>query len=147
MRGSPLLRLVLTAVTLLAAGWTVGWLAQRPAASAAQTPAPAGTTPAAPGLLTLRLTSSAPLETFEIQSGGETLIKRSPGELIWTETLPGNTILESADLLIQASWSGGSEVNALKVEMDLDGRSLPEQTLWGQPDLMDVVALPEPEQP
>lgn len=136
MRGSPIVRLVLTAVFLALAGLPV-WSLTRPKAEAVHTPAVpvADTTD-----FRLVVTTSSPATVRVSQLGRVVVASDTPGthfegRLVMDRTHPD-------DIVVEASWRDASTPQALRLEVQEGDKALFEQTLWGREAVEDAVTLP-----
>ncbi len=136
MRGSPILRLILTAVFLALAGLPV-WSLTRPKAEIVQ-PSPA--LPADTADFRLVVTTSSPATVRVSQLGRVSVASDAPGT-----HFEGRLVMDREhpdDLVIEASWRDAATPQALRIEVKEGDTVLFEQTLWGREALEDAVTLP-----
>lgn len=138
MRGSPIVRLVLTAIFLALAGWPV-WLLTRPAPEA-RAELPVAVPAAHGGEFRLVATASSPARLKITQLDRDVIDAAQPAA-----TFEGRLTMDRAqpeDLVIACQWDDGANLRALRVEI-FDGDTLLfDTTLWGREAIDDAITLP-----
>lgn len=133
MRGSPLLRLILMAAALVIAGVPV-WLLTRRSDSPLAVPA-AETTATVNCRITL--TASAPA-VLTVSKLGELVLSTAPGTLTANVTIPVDPS-QPDDVVIRGEWSNDASEQALRVEVETEGKDTAVRTFWGRGNVEDVV--------
>lgn len=145
MTGSPLLRILLVFAGLALIAIPAWRLTSREA------PAPPVAVEKTPGARQeLTFTFSSPILPSEISVHAN----NTPVVSLQPETSPASaTVLlplppEGLDLVIKATWPAhAGHTNALRIQATRGPEPLTDTTLWGDPDLADVVTLPGPPTP
>jgi hypothetical protein len=140
MRGSPLFRVLLVVIVLLAVLWPLGRLTTHPAESRSATTL---TAVAAESNVHLVLTSTSYPFTFEVSHLGKVIWK---GES--TESSIANDVTmpfppEGIDLLIDAKWQGDKQ-NAVKLDVTPDKHGTMTKILWGAGKVSGVLTFAKP---
>lgn len=140
MTGSPLLRLALVLAGLALLAIPALRLAGREPA-----PAPAVEVHATKTGIsrTIRLTFTSPLPPAEIivSALGAEVAKLQPATASAAADVTVDLPPEGIDLVIKATWPEGAKTNALRVQAEVNTDSLADATLWGDPNVEDVVTL------
>lgn len=140
MRGSPLLRVLLVVIALLAVLWPLRSLTTHRAESP---PALAHTAAAPESNVHLVLTSTSFPFTFEVKHLGKT---------IWTGEATESSIAhdvkiafpsEGIDLLVDAKWQDNKQ-GAVKLDVTLDDSETMTKTLWGSGGVNGVITFAKP---
>jgi hypothetical protein len=139
MRGSPLLRVLLIVLVLLAALWPLRRLTSHRGIGPTQmqTPSP----PQAQTLQThLALTSTAVPFAFEVTHLGKVIWKGESAQGAIEKTMALNFPPEGIDLLLSVKWQGDQQ-SAVKLEVTpQDGEPIT-RTLWGTTQASDVLTF------
>jgi len=135
VRGSPLLRLVLTTIALALAGIPV-WSITRPSPP----PPPISVAPAASATreVALTLTASEP-GILSVTCLGKTLLHSETP----TQSATARVFINSEnpdDFVVSARWEKSPAPQALRVEITDATGSLVDQTFWGSEFIEDTVA-------
>ncbi len=134
MTGSPLLRLALILIALVALAIPLASITGRTEAPPSQTDV---TEPARPftRTVTFAITSTSTPASLTITATDRTLATDPPAT--FTAELPAT----ATDLIIRASWPDTTS-HALRVIATNDGLPLIDQTFWATDTLADVLTLP-----
>jgi len=134
LRGSPLLRLVLTAIALALAGIPV-WIITRPS----QPPPPVSAAPAisATREVTLTLTASAPAILAATCLEKTVLHSEMPMQTATARVLVNSEAPD--DFVVSARWEKSPTPQALRVEITDSTGSSVDQTFWGTDFIEDTV--------
>ena len=140
MRGSPLLRVLVVVIALLAVLWPLRSLTthrvERPSASAQSVAAPESN-------VHLVLTSTSFPFTFEISNLGKTIWKGQASESSAARDVKMAFPPEGVDLLVDVKWQGDKE-GAVKLNVTVDNGETMTQTLWGAGSVSDVLTFAKP---
>lgn len=145
MTGNPILRLLLLIVALGSLGLAIGQLTAPRSLATPEEPV----VPIASDQISVVMIFDSPLtpSSVRISTSGKLLIDVVPksGSLEVPFTLPASR--RGMDLVVEAKWpsSSAGAVNALRVRLNRDDLPLQDVTLWGEPDVADVVTLPSEE--
>jgi len=145
MTGSPLLRLLLVFAALALIAIPAWRLTGREA------PAPAVAGDKLPVVVhELALTFSSPI----LPSGISVRASNTVVATLTPETSPASATVslpippEGLDLVVSATWPAtAGQTNALRIQASLDSESLADTTLWGDPDVEDVITVTAPSKP
>ncbi|MGC1481908.1 MAG: hypothetical protein WA771_15520 [Chthoniobacterales bacterium] len=135
MTGSPLLRLALVVIALIALAIPLAQVASSPATTSSEESAGASPTPAVKRSVSLQLDVTAPPQDFGITLVGQP-IASDPTQPV-TLTIPP----AGADLVVSAKWPDAGP-HAVRVRASEDGNPIAEQTFWAAESLEDVLTLP-----
>jgi len=145
MTGSPLLRILLVFAGLALIAIPAWRLTSREAPAL---PVAVEKTPVARQELTLTFSSPILPSEISVHANNTPVVSLQP------ETSPASaTVLlplppEGLDLVIRATWPAhAGHTNALRIQATRGPEPLTDTTLWGDPDLADVVTLPAPPTP
>ncbi|MFZ4683143.1 MAG: hypothetical protein ACOYMS_11615 [Terrimicrobiaceae bacterium] len=147
MTGSPLLRLfaVVAGLALLA---IPAWRLTGRETSAVVQPPVAETTPDSAATVELTFTSPIPPAGITVEADGSKIANCNPRTSSTTVRVPLQLPTEGVDLVVKTTWPDSSTgPNALRVQVTVEGKSLADTTLWGSPDVEDVVTLPGASKP
>ena len=140
MRGSPLLRVLVVVIALLAVLWPLRSLTthrvERPSASAQSVAVPESS-------VHLVLTSTSYPFTFEVSHLGKTIWKGEASESNVARDVKINFPPEGIDLLVDVKWQGDKE-GAVKLDVTVDNGETMTKTLWGAGSVSDVVTFAKP---
>lgn len=140
MRGSPLIRLVLTFLLLVFLGAGMWKMTSR------RTRIPHNKTSEAKSVLSstvnIILTSSAPWEKCTMRFLDRTLVIAKSGVSSEIQTVELPLEKSGTDLVIDAAWRG-SDNHALRIQILKNEISIYEVTLWGNQTVQDVVTIPQ----
>jgi hypothetical protein len=139
MRGSPLLRVLLVVIALLAVLWPLRSLTTH---RTGRPPAPPQTATAQSNVR-LVLTSTTVPFTFEISHLGKTIWKGEATESSVARDVQVTFPPEGIDLLIDVKWQGQKQT-AVKVDVTLEGGDTITKTLWGTTQVNDVLTFAGP---
>jgi hypothetical protein len=140
MRGSPLLRVLLVVIALLAVLWPL----RRLTTHLAETPSqPAQTTATSEASVHLVLTSTSFPFTFEVSHLGKTIWKGETTESNVTKDVRMAFPPEGIDLLVNAKWQGDKEA-AVKLDVAVNGADEITRTLWGTGKVSGVLTFAKP---
>lgn len=146
MTGSPLFRLLLLLaglVVLAIPAWKLtGRTSPVPAAPAAPEPQVPSPQP-----VHLQFTSPRPPDSIFVEALGHQVASLAGPDGPWSVEIPLELPAEGLDLVVRATWSGTAPANALRVQARTGAHDLMDTTLWGDPNLEDVVTLPGGESP
>jgi hypothetical protein len=140
MRGSPLLRVLLVVIALLAVLWPLRSLTTH---GTEGSPAISQKTPAAQSSVRLVLTSTTSPFTFEISHLGKTIWKGETTEGSIAREVNMTFPPEGIDLLLNARWEGEKQT-AVKLEVTPEGGDPITKTLWGTTQVNDVLTFVKP---
>lgn len=138
MTGSPLLRLALVlgilAVLLIPAVRLTG----REKEPQGDAPTPVALDA---GAKNVKLTFLSPITpaSIKVEVDGKTVAELKAPSMETEVSLPFPK--QGVDLVISAEWPQGSTENALRVQASTGAESLADTTLWGDPEVNDVVTL------
>jgi hypothetical protein len=140
MRGSPLLRVLLVAIALLAVLWPLRSLTihRSEAPSAA---APTANAPESNAYLVLTSTSFP--FTFEVLHLGKTIWKGEATESSVAKDLRMVFPSEGIDLLVNAKWQGDKQA-AVRLDVTPDDGNTMTKTLWGNGSVNGVLTFTKP---
>ena len=142
MTGSPLLRLllVLAGLGLLA---IPAWHLTGRETPAAIAPPALENKPGSVAEVQLTFTSPIPPSRITVEAEGSKLVTCDPQTSVTTAKAPLQRAIDGNDLVVKASWPDASpKDNALRVQVAVDGNPLSDTTLWGSPNVEDVITLP-----
>ena len=140
MRGSPLLRVFLVVIALLAILWPLRSLTTHRAESPS-TPAEIAAT--SESNVHLVLTSTSFPFTFEVSQLGKTIWKGEAMESSVARDLKMTFPPEGIDLLVDAKWPGDKQ-DAVKLEVTVDNGDTITRTLWGTGGVSGVLTFAKP---
>jgi hypothetical protein len=140
MRGSPLLRVLLVVIALLAVLWPLRSLTthRREASSAA-----APTAAAPESNAHLALTSTSFPFTFEVLHLGKTIWKGEATESSVAKDVKMAFPSEGIDLLVDAKWQGDKQA-AVRLDVTPDDGNTMTKTLWGNGSVNGVLTFTKP---
>jgi hypothetical protein len=139
MRGSPLLRVLLVVIALLAVLWPLRSLTTH-RAETAPTPQTASTPESNVHLV---LTSTSIPFTFEISHLGKTIWKGEATESSVARDVKMAFPPEGIDLLVDAKWQGDKQA-AVRLDVTPDDGDTMTKTLWGNGSVNDVLTFTKP---
>ena len=140
MRGSPLLRVLLVVVALLAVLWPLRSLTTH---RTEETPDISQKAPAAQSSVRLVLTSTTVPFTFEISHLGKTIWKGEATENSVAREVKMTFPSEGIDLLLDVRWQGEKQT-AVKLEVTPEGGDAIARTLWGTTRVNGVLTFAKP---
>jgi len=140
MTGSPFFRLVLLLAGLVLLA-IPAWRLTGRAAPAPQQPPARGTDTPVRQSVQLRFTSPLPPETIVVQALGKTVTTLRGPDGPWSVEIPLELPAEGIDLVVNATWPGQSPSNALRIQARVGDSDRLDTTLWGTPDIEDVVTV------
>jgi hypothetical protein len=140
MRGSPLLRVSLVVIALLAVRWPLRSLTTHRAESP---PAPAQSVAAPETDVHLVLTSTSFPFTFEISHFGKTIWKGEASENSVARDVKMTFPPEGIDLLVDAKWQDNKQ-GAVKLDVTVDNGDAMTKTLWGTGGVNGVLTFTKP---
>jgi hypothetical protein len=140
MRGSPLLRVLLVVIALLAVLWPLRRLTTHRVEEPPTAPQTAATVQSDVHLV---LTSTTFPFTFEISHLGKTIWKGEGLEGSVAQDVQMTFPSEGIDLLIDAKWQG-QKPTAVKVDVTPEGGDTITKTLWGTTQVNDVLTFAKP---
>jgi len=140
MRGSPLLRVLLVVIALLAALWPLRSLTTHRAETASTPPQTASTPESNVHLV---LTSTSVPFTFEVSHLGKTVWKGEAMENTVTRDLKMAFPSEGIDLLVDAKWQGDKQA-AVRLDVAADNGDTTTKTLWGTGGVSGVLTFTKP---
>jgi hypothetical protein len=150
MTGSPLLRLLLVLAGLALLAVPAWRLTARQAPATMPVHAAEKQQPAV-AEIELTFTSPIPPSLITVDADGLTIVKSRPESDVTSLRKPVRLPPGGVDLVIKATWpesaNPAAKANALRVQATLDGTTLADTTLWGDPDVEDVVTLPRVPKP
>jgi hypothetical protein len=140
MRGSPLLRVLLVVIALLAVLWPLRSLtihrAENPSTSSPAAAAPESN-------VHLVLTSTSFPFTFEVSHLGKTIWKGEAMESSVARDVKLAFPPEGIDLLVDANWQGAQQT-AVKLDVTPDSSDTMTKTLWGTGGVSGVLTFAKP---
>ena len=140
MRGSPLLRVLVVVIALLAVLWPLRSLtshrAERPSAPAQSVAVPESN-------VHLVLTSTSFPFTFSVSHLGQTIWKGEASESSVARDVKMAFPPEGIDLLVDVKWQGDKE-GAVKLDVTPDNGETMTKTLWGAGSVSDVLTFAKP---
>jgi hypothetical protein len=139
MRGSPLLRVLLVVIALLAVLWPLRSLTTH-RAETASTPQTASTPESN---VHLALTSTSVPFTFEVSHLGKTIWKGEAMESSVARDVKMAFPPEGIDLLLDAKWQGAQQT-AVKLDVTPDSSDTTTKTLWGNGSVSGVLTFTKP---
>jgi hypothetical protein len=139
MRGSPLLRLSLVVIGLLAVLWPLHSLTTHRAEKSA--PPQIASTPESN--VHLVLTSTPFPLTFEVSHLGKTIWKGEATESSVARDVTMQFPPEGIDLLVDAKWQGDKQ-GAVKIDVTVDNGDTMTRTLWGTGSVSGVLTFAKP---
>jgi hypothetical protein len=145
MTGHPILRLFLLLTALGILGLTIGRLtASRPQVRPDR---PLAQMTSDQTSVVVRIDSPVIPSLLRVSASGAVLADVIPkaASTDLTVALPG--LRRGLDLVVEAEWptSGSENLNALRIRIDRDDHLLVDTTLWGDPNVADVVTIPSEE--
>ena len=140
MRGSPLLRVLLVVIALLAVLWPLRSLTTHRAETASTPPQTASTPESNVHLV---LTSTSVPFTFEVSHLGKTVWKGEATENTVTRDLKMAFPSEGIDLLVDAKWQGDKQT-AVRLDVAVDNGETMTKTLWGTGGVSGVLTFAKP---
>lgn len=140
MRGSPLLRVLLVVIALLAVLWPLRSLTTHRAETASTPPQTASTPESNVHLV---LTSTSVPFTFEVSHLGKTVWKGEAMENTVTRDLKMAFPSEGIDLLVDAKWQGDKQA-AVRLDVAADNGDTTTKTLWGTGGVGGVLTFTKP---
>ena len=139
MQGSPLLRVLVVVIALLAVLWPLRSLTThrqgRPSASAQSVAVPETN-------VHLVLTSTSFPFTFEISHLGKTIWKGEESASSVARDVKMAFPPEGVDLLVDVKWQGDKE-GAVKLDVTVNNGETMTKTLWGTGSVSDVLTFAE----
>jgi hypothetical protein len=139
MRGSPLLRVLLVVIALLAVLWPLRSLTTH-RAETASTPQTASTPESNVHLV---LTSTSVPFTFEVSHLGKTIWKGEAMESNVARDVKMAFPPEGIDLLVDAKWQGDKQA-AVRLDVAVDNADTTTKTLWGNGAVSGVLTFTKP---
>jgi hypothetical protein len=139
MRGSPLLRLVLVMIALLAVLWPLRSLTTHRAPSLS----PPGTAASPESNVHLVLTSTSFPFTFEVSHLGKMVWKGEATESSIAHDVTMTFPPEGVDLLVDVKWQSDKQA-AVKLDVTADGGDAITKTLWGAGSVSGVLTFAKP---
>jgi hypothetical protein len=140
MRGSPLLRVLLVVIALLAVLWPLRSLTIHRAESPSMS-SPAAAAPESN--VHLVLTSTSFPFTFEVSHLGKTIWKGEAMESSVARDVKMAFPPEGIDLLVDAKWQGAQQT-AVKLDVTPDSSDTMTKTLWGTGGVSGVLTFAKP---
>ena|SRR5438270_2192934 len=140
MKGSPLLRVLLVVIALLAVLWPLRSLTTH---RTEEPPDISQKAPAAQSRVHLVLTSTTVPFTFEISHLSKTIWKGEATENTVAREVKMTFPPEGIDLLLDARWQGQKET-AVKLEVTPEGSEAIAKTLWGTTQVNGVLTFAKP---
>jgi hypothetical protein len=140
MRGSPLLRVLLVVIALLAVLWPLRRLTTHRAETPSQ---PAQTAATSDASVHLVLTSTSFPFTFEVSHLGKTIWKSESTESSVARDVKLVFPPEGIDLLVDARWEGDKQ-GAVRLDVTPDNGDTMTKTLWGTGGVNDVLTFIKP---
>lgn len=140
MTGSPFFRLLLLAVGLVLLALPAWRLTGRPAPAPAQ-PEPVGGNRPVSQSVQIQFTSPLPPETIVVEALGRTVATLKGPDGPWSVKIPLVVPIEGIDLVVRATWTGPAPSNALRMQARVGTSERLDTTLWGTPNIEDVVTL------
>ena len=139
MRGSPLLRVLLVMIALLAVLWPLRNLTTHRAPS----PSTPGTAAAPEANVHLILTSTSFPFRFEISHLGKSIWKGEATESSIAHDVTVTFPPEGIDLLVDAKWPGDKQ-GAVKLDVTADDGDTITKMLWGTGSVSGVLTFAKP---
>lgn len=146
MTGSPLFRLLLLLAGLFVLAIPAWKLTGRTSPVPAEPAAPGPQVPSTQPVH-LQFTSPLPPDSIIVEALGHQVASLAGPDGPWSVEIPLELPAEGLDLVVRATWSGTAPANALRVQARTGAHDLMDTTLWGDPNLEDVVTLPGGETP
>ena len=140
MRGSPLLRVLLVGIALLAVLWPLRSLTTH---RTEESPDISQKAPAGESNVRLVLTSTTFPFTFEISHLGKTIWKGEATESSVAREVKMAFPPEGIDLLLDARWQGEKQT-AVKLEVTPENGDAIMRTLWGTTQVNGVLTFAKP---
>jgi hypothetical protein len=140
MRGSPLLRVLLVVIALLAVLWPLRSLTTHRAESP---PAPSQSVAVPESNVNLVLTSTSFPFTFEVSHLGKTIWKGEAAESSVARDVKMTFPPEGIDLLVGAKWQDNKQ-GAVKLDVTVDNGDAMTKTLWGTGGVNGVLTFTMP---
>ena len=140
MRGSPLLRVLVVVIALLAVLWPLRSLTSH---RAERLSAPAQSVAVPESNVHLDLTSTSYPFTFEVSHLGKTIWKGESSESSVARDVKMNFPSEGIDLLVDVKWQGDKQ-GAVKLDVTPDNGETMTKTLWGAGSVSDVLTFAKP---
>jgi hypothetical protein len=140
MRGSPLLRVLLVVITLLAVLWPLRSLTTHRAEDPSTTTQTAATSESNVRLV---LTSTLFPFTFEVSYLGKTIWKGEATESSIARDVKLAFPAEGIDLLVEVRWQSDKQ-GAVKLDVAVDNSDAVSKTLWGTSSVNGVLTFVKP---
>jgi hypothetical protein len=140
MRGSPLLRVLLVVITLLAVLWPLRNLTTHRAEGPSATTQTAATSESNVRLV---LTSTLFPFTFEVSHLGKTIWKGEATESSIARDVKLAFPAEGIDLLVEVRWQSDKQ-GAVKLDVAVDNSDAVSKTLWGTSSVNGVLTFVKP---
>jgi hypothetical protein len=140
MRGSPLLRVLLVVIALLAVLWPLRSLTTHRAENASTAPQTSATPETNVHLV---LTSTSFPFTFEVSHLGKTIWKGEASESSLARDVKMTFPAEGIDLLVDAKWQDNKQ-GAVKLDVTVDNADAITKTLWGAGAVNGVLTFTKP---
>jgi hypothetical protein len=140
MRGSPLLRVLLVVIALLAVLWPLRSLTNHRAESPSTLPQ---TVAKSESSVHLVLTSTSFPFTFEVSHLGKTIWKGEAMESSVARDVTMTFPPEGIDLVVDAKWQGEKQT-AVRLDVTVDGSNAMTKTLWGTTGVSGVLTFAKP---
>jgi hypothetical protein len=140
MRGSPLLRVLLVVIALLAVLWPLRRLTTHQAEGP---PAPAQSVAVPESNVNLVLTSTSFPFTFEISHLGKMIWKGEASESSVARDVKMTFPPEGIDLLVDAKWRDNKQ-GAVKLDVMVNNGDAMTKTLWGTGGVTGVLTFTKP---
>ncbi len=142
MRGNPILRLILLTLALVGMGGAVSHLTSARSNDSKQMLQPPPLVSAVEEFV-IELTSPLAPDSVRLEST-DTLLADLKTDT-YAEPLPIKLAASATghDLIIRADWPADApHANALRVQISRGGAIISDTTLWGDPGVADVIAIP-----
>lgn len=139
MRGSPLLRVLLVVIALLAVIWPLRSLTTH----RTDAPAAAPTAAESESDVHLVLTSTSFPFTFEVSHLGKTIWKGEATESSVAKDVKMAFPTEGIDLLVDAKWQGEKQA-AVRLDVTPDESDSMTKTLWGSGSVSGILTFAKP---
>ena len=140
MKGSPLLRVLLVVIALLAVLWPLRSLTTHRAENPST---PLHTTATPESNVHLVLTSTSFPFTFEVSHLGKTIWKGEAIESSITHDITMAFPPEGIDLLVDAKWQSDKQA-AVRLDVAVDNGDTTTKTLWGNGGVSGVLTFTKP---
>jgi hypothetical protein len=140
MRGSPLLRVLLVVIALLAVLWPLRSLTIHRAESPSTPPQ---TATMSESNVHLVLTSTSSPFTFEVSHLGKAIWKGEAIECSVGRDVKMTFPPEGIDLLVDAKWQGDKQA-AVRLDVAVDNGDMMTKTLWGTGSVSGVLTFAKP---